>query len=203
VEDIDETKMFSHSAFDTSYGLAKFLAEQEVWRGYAEGLNVAIINPSTIIGHGDKMKSSMQLFERIRFNKMPYYPLGSTGWVDIVDVAKATINCLSSNINGQRYIISAENIGYKDVFDLIASSIGQKYNGKPLTPFLSSFLIRIEWFIQFFTKNNPFINKETIKSTSAKSHYINTKSVRDLSIEYKDIRMSIKKAAETYVLGQI
>ncbi len=52
VEHITEKQIFSHSKYDTTYGLAKFLAEQEVWRGHAEGLNVTILNPSMILGPG-------------------------------------------------------------------------------------------------------------------------------------------------------
>lgn len=56
--------MFSHSEFDTTYGLSKFLAEQEVWRGHVEGLNVTILNPSMILGAGNWHKSSLQIFKR-------------------------------------------------------------------------------------------------------------------------------------------
>lgn len=197
-EVIDESKVFAHSAFDTTYGLAKFLAEQEVWRGHAEGLNVAIINPSTIIGNGASQRSSMQLFDKIYKDQMPYYPQGSTGWVNVEDVALASINCMSANINGQRYIISAENIYYKDVFELIGHAIGKIYKGKPLKPLLAKFLIRIEWLLRFFMRNNPFINKETMMSTSTKSHYVNTKSIKELGINYKSIQETILNSGKAY-----
>ncbi|MEL7160350.1 MAG: NAD-dependent epimerase/dehydratase family protein, partial [Bacteroidota bacterium] len=38
---------------NTRYAESKFAAEREVWRGQAEGLSVAVLNPSIILGPGD------------------------------------------------------------------------------------------------------------------------------------------------------
>ena len=50
---IDESTKWKASKHNSSYSISKYNAEQEVWRGIAEGLNAVIINPSIVIGPGD------------------------------------------------------------------------------------------------------------------------------------------------------
>jgi nucleoside-diphosphate-sugar epimerase len=50
---IDETMHWEQTGIKTNYGQSKYLAELEVWRGIAEGLNAVIINPSLILGAGE------------------------------------------------------------------------------------------------------------------------------------------------------
>jgi nucleoside-diphosphate-sugar epimerase len=197
-EHISETNIFGHSPYDTTYGLAKFLAEQEVWRGHAEGLNVAILNPSTIIGDGTHKGSSMSLFEKIKNRKLPYYPMGTTGWVSVLDVAKASIRCMDPEINGSRYIISSENMTYKEAFGLIAESMHMTYSGKVMSNFYFSVLKKWSRFIELFVKNNSTINSETLMSTSVTSLYDHSKSIKELGISYIKVKDAILSAGQAY-----
>ena len=43
-------------------------------------------NPSIILGPGDWNKGSSQIFQKI-YNGLKFYTTGSTGYVDVVDVA--------------------------------------------------------------------------------------------------------------------
>ena len=49
---LDESAKWEQSKFNTQYAISKHRAEMEVWRGIAEGLNAAIVNPSVILGSG-------------------------------------------------------------------------------------------------------------------------------------------------------
>ena len=47
---VSEKTKWQSDSWNSPYGLSKHLAEMEVWRGAAEGLNVAIVNPSNVLG---------------------------------------------------------------------------------------------------------------------------------------------------------
>lgn len=196
-EVIDENGIFSHSKFDTTYGLSKFLSEQEVWRAHAEGLYVTILNPSFILGIGKWNQSSIQIFSKI-YNGLKYYPVGSTGWVDVKDVSRSVLASLQGDFNGQRFIISSQNIPYKEVFNAIALQLGVKKQLKPLSKYLVAIVWRIEWLKSFFTHTSPIITKETVKSTSALSHYDNTKSIHTLGMTYTDIHQTIHETCVAF-----
>ena len=68
--------------------MSKYFSEQEVWRASQEGVDVVISNPSIILGPGDWNKGSSQIFQKI-YNGLKFYTTGSTGYVDVVDVANA------------------------------------------------------------------------------------------------------------------
>src|SRR5690606_38359872 len=46
---IDENEKWTSSPLNTPYGISKYLAELEVWRGAQEGLEVMIFNPSVLM----------------------------------------------------------------------------------------------------------------------------------------------------------
>ncbi len=46
----------------SAYARSKFLGENEVWRGFEQGLRVVIVNPSVILGPGRWNSGSGQLF---------------------------------------------------------------------------------------------------------------------------------------------
>jgi nucleoside-diphosphate-sugar epimerase len=205
VEHINEMMMFSQSKYDTTYGLSKFLGEQEVWRGHAEGLNVTILNPSTVLGPGKWMNSSSKIFTRL-YKGMNYFPIGSTGFVDVRDVAEAAILSLNEIHNGERFIISAENWSYEKLFNNIAEKLNVKRPNKPLSPYIAGIVWRIESILSFFTKKSPIITRERALSTSVNSTYDHAKSVNKLGMNYRDINQSIletsQKFIETYPAGK-
>ena len=85
---IDETMHWTPETSNSVYGKSKYLAEMEVWRAMAEGLNIAIVNPVIIFGAGDWNKGSSEIFKS-SYNQFPWYTNGISGFVDVLDVVDA------------------------------------------------------------------------------------------------------------------
>src|SRR5439155_22902429 len=64
-ETINEERVWQDTKTNTNYAISKHKAEMEVWRAISEGLNAAIINPSTILGYGDWNNSSCAIFKTV------------------------------------------------------------------------------------------------------------------------------------------
>lgn len=195
---ISESTTWNNSKYNSYYGITKYLAEQEVWRANYEGLNMAIINPSLIIGGKTWDQSSLQIFEKV-YNSLPFYTSGSTGIVDVQDVAKMTLYLLKSDINGERFIASGGNISYKDLFQKMASFMGRKAPQKLAPKWIMSLFWRLEKVRSFLSGKGPIITRETARSTSHLSVYDNQKSI-DLGWgQYIDSDETLKKYAREYV----
>ncbi|MES2849985.1 MAG: NAD-dependent epimerase/dehydratase family protein [Bacteroidota bacterium] len=173
-EAINEKMNWTEETSNSNYGQSKYLAEMEVWRGIAEGLDAVMVNPTMIFGDGDWNAGSSQMFKTV-YEEFPWYSEGVTGFVDVRDVVKAMIQLMESNISSERFIISAEDRSFKDVFALIAKAFGKKAPHKKVTPLLAQIVWRWEAIKSRFTGKDPLVTKETAKTALATVHFDNSK----------------------------
>ncbi|MFT4155062.1 NAD-dependent epimerase/dehydratase family protein [Parafilimonas sp.] len=190
---ITEEMQWTSETSNSVYGESKYLAEMEVWRGMAEGLNAVIVNPSIILGAGNWNSGSSEIFKTI-YKEFPYYSDGLTGFVDVEDVAKAMIALMQNNISGERFILSAENTGYKNLFDLIAAAFHKKAPSKKITPFMAGVVWRLEALKSSVTGKTPFITKETARTALAKIYFDNSKLLKALpAFSYTPLQKSVER----------
>jgi len=189
---IDESMFWTRETSNSNYGHSKYLAELEVWRGIGEGLQAVIVNPSLILGVSDWDNSSSKLFKSA-YDEFPWYTDGGGGFVDVRDVAKAMVAFMDSDISGERFIVSAENRTYRDVFSLMANEFGKRPPHKKVTPFLAALVWRIEWLKSRVSKKEPMLTRETAVTGQALVEFNNNKLKQFLpSFEYITIDQSIK-----------
>jgi dihydroflavonol-4-reductase len=82
---------------------------------------------------------------------------------------------MESEVEGERFILSADNISYKTLFDEIAGCFGKKKPYKKVTPFLASLVWRTEALKAMFTGSDPLLTRETANTAQAKVYFDNTK----------------------------
>lgn len=194
---ISESTTWVNSKYNSYYGITKYLAEQEVWRSHHEGLAAAIVNPSVILGDGAWDQSSLQIFQRA-FDGLPFYPTGGTGIVDVKDVSKFIVALLNSEVSGERFVLSAANISYKNLFEKICAAMDCKPPSKPASKWMLSLFWRLEKLRCMITKNSPLITKESVRSTSHQSNYDHSKSLTLNGFEYRPIDDTISEYATKY-----
>lgn len=190
---IDETMNWTAETSNSEYGKTKYLAEMEVWRGMAEGLNVAIVNPVIILGAGDWTKGSSAIFKSA-YEAFPWYTTGVSGFVDVMDVVDIMQLLMDSHINGERYIVSAENIPYQHIFSLIAASFTKRPPYRLVTPLLSAIVWRLEAIKGWITGKPPLLTKETAATAQAIVHFDNSKLLKTFpDFKYRSLPESIHR----------
>lgn len=191
-EPVDETMLWTPGTPASKYGESKFFSELEVWRGMAEGLQAAVVNPSIILGEGDPDESSIRIFSRV-YKGLKWYTEGSTGFVDVRDVAAAMIMIMDSQVNAERFILSAGNTGFREVCNLMADAFGVARPVYRASVALSSLLWRIERLRTSITGGSPLITRETSQSAHARVSFDNSKLLRFFpEFKYISIEESIK-----------
>ncbi len=194
----DETMIWKYSKHQSAYAVSKFRSEMEVWRGIGEGLNAVIVNPSIVIGPGDWGRSSSSLFKPV-WKGLGFYTSGTTGYVDVWDVVHAMIELMESAITGERFILSSENLSYRDVFTLIANALGKKPPKHYASPFLTGLTWRIDWLMSKLLFRLPLFTRDTARSAHYKACFSN-KKIRDLTgIDFKPIKRSISETAKIFL----
>lgn len=190
---INESMNWSKETSNSEYGRTKYLSEMEVWRGAAEGLPSVVVNPTIILGESDWTKGSTGIFKSI-YNEFPWYTDGVSGFVDAKDVVKAMIMLMDSDVVSERFILSADNVPYKKIFDEIASCFGKRKPYKKVSPFLANIVWRAEAMKAKFTGNDPLLTKETANTAQAKVYFDNTKLLKQFpSFSYTPIEETITR----------
>ncbi|MCJ8153156.1 NAD-dependent epimerase/dehydratase family protein [Chryseobacterium sp. SSA4.19] len=122
--ELDETSEFNPKEEHSAYAISKHLAEMEVWRASAEGLNTVIINPGMIVGSGNWGNSSGDIFPTFEKNSFTFS--GGTSYADVRDVARISVELMEKNIFGERFIIISESKKYVEIGRQIRTSLGLK-----------------------------------------------------------------------------
>lgn len=178
-EMVTEKMNWTEETSNSIYGKSKYFGEMEVWRGTAEGLDAVIVNPSLIMGGDNWESGSSAIFKNV-YNEFPWYTNGITGVVDVRDVARAMILLMNSHISSERFIVSGENLSYRELFTMIANCFGKKPPSKKVTPFLAEVVWRMEALKSSATGKKNLLTKETARTAQAKVFFDNQKILNAL-----------------------
>ena len=195
---IDEDTPWIESKNNSAYAESKYLAELEVWRGFAEGLNTIILNPSVILGEGDWNKGSARLMQVVA-KEFPWFTEGINGWVDVKDVVQTILLSLESKISGERYIINNGNYAYKDIFTQMALGLGKKPPHKKAGKWMTELVWRIEVLKSRLAGKEPTITRSSARTAQTKCFYNHEKFLNQFSeFQYTSIENTIKRMVEAY-----
>lgn len=196
---IHEDSHWEEHKANSAYAQSKFLSEMEVWRGIAEGLNAAIINPGIILGEGDWQKGSAHLME-IVYQEFPWYTEGINAWVDVRDVVQAMLLLMHSDIQEERFIISNGNYAYKEVFTAMARALRKRPPHKKASPAMTAFVWRYELLKSRLSGKEATISRETAQTAQSKYYYSNEKFLKQFpGFVYTQLEETIKRMAARFV----
>lgn len=194
---LDENAEWHSSPLNTRYAISKYQAEMEVWRGMAEGLNAAIVNPAIILGSGCWEKGTANFFKKI-WDGLKFYPPGTSGFVDVRDVVRFTVQLMESDISAQRFILNASNWKYQRLFSTIAEMLDKKPPNIKANAILRSLVWRIEWLKAKITGIRPIITRETAHNSAKTIFYKNEKSIQTFNFQYMPLEKTIAETARQF-----
>lgn len=196
---VTEEKKWQASKLNTHYAISKYHGEREVWRGMGEGLKVVVLNPSTILGYGDWNTSSCAIFKNA-YNEFPWYTNGINGFVDVLDVARATVQLLNSDVDTQRFIVSGDNWPFRHLFDAIAQGFHKKQPTREATPFLGEIAWRVEKVKSLFSGKKPLLTEQSARIAQSKTYFKHDKLLKVLpGFSFTPLAQSIENACEMYL----
>ncbi len=197
-EVIAEDRFWKNDPNNSWYAISKYQAEREVWRGIEEGLNAVIVNPAVILGVCNWHEGTGRMFSQV-WNGLKFYTHGVTGWVDVMDVARAMIVLMKSSVTAERYILSQGNYSYRYIFNCIADALGKKHPSVFASPILTGLAWRIEAFRSRFTGTEPLITRESAITASLPCYYDNQKFIKQFAFSYTPIDQTIRATAKEFM----
>lgn len=196
---VSEEKKWETSKANTHYAITKHEAEMHAWRGFAEGLQGAIVNPSTILGFGNWHQSSCAIFKNA-YKEFPWYTKGINGFVGVEDAAEAAVQLLLSDINEKRFIVNAENRSFQALFSTIANGFGKRPPHRHANKTMSEVAWRLEAVKATLTGNKPLLSRETAKIAHSHTSFDNGALLKALpGFRYQPLDEVIEKACAQYL----
>lgn len=195
---IDELSVWKTSSGNSDYAISKYRGEFEAWRGYTEGMNVVVVNPSLIIGGGCWGQSSGELITRAH-KWIPFYTEGITGYVDVKDVAVCMIKLMDENKFGERYILNSENLSFKEVINELRSDFGKPEVKLKAGYFIMQAGLYLDAFVSFITGKRRMITRDIITSALQKNFYDNSKICKEINYVFSPMKSAFSEACKNYL----
>lgn len=117
---LDETGIGDDELRRVPYAWTKRLGEDEVLAGVRAGLHAVITNPATIYGWGDVKHNTGGALLALKQGRVPYIPPGGQSVVSVQDAVTGHLLALDRGRPGQRYILAAENVSFREFFRRVA-----------------------------------------------------------------------------------
>ena len=194
---LDESEENIDADYDTVYGLSKCLGEMEVWRGMMEGLDAVIINPSLILGGGYWDSYGPGMFKGIA-RRFPFYAPGATGFVDVRDVAKAAIMLMDGAYKNERYIVSAENLSYHAVAEMIADAMRIKKPNIRIPKAALYVMAQLEVWRSRMEGRPPMIAPQNVHLLYQNYRYSNHKLITNTGYQFIPIADTVAETSKLY-----
>lgn len=194
--ELDESSEFNPKEEHSAYAISKHLAEMEVWRASAEGLNTIIVNPGMIIGSGNWGQSSGDIFPT--FEKNGFTFSGGTSYIDVRDAAEISIELMEKNAFGERFILISENKKYAELGGQIRSQLGLK-EAKILSKSQLNIGRLANILFGWLIPKLRIITKSNIEAISSLNTISNQKIKKELDYQFVPVKESVDFHLKNYI----
>ena len=195
---VTEENEWNKELDNSGYSITKFGAEMEVWRASQEGVDVVVVNPGVILGSGFWNSSSGKLFSQVN-NGFRFYTEGVTGFVSVQDVVKPMILLMNSPVKNERFILISENKSFKEIFFLIADTLGKSRPSIKIKPWQTNLFWRFAWCVSKIARKEPLLSKYSARSAHSVAEYSSEKIQKKINYQFEDLEKSVQRISKRYL----
>ncbi len=163
-----------------------------------DGLETVIIQPSACIGPYDFKVSSIGEMVRmfVRGNFPVTITFGMYNFVDVRDVAKASVAAAEKGRPGECYLICGEAMTVGEFIRITARSLGKKEPKLKLSKKVADLAAPIMEVYYKVTDTTPLFTRYSIRKLVSNCNFSNEKAKAELGYEPMSVEQSIKDMAD-------
>lgn len=197
VGEVDERAEWTPSPLNTPYATSKHLAELEVHRGIAEGLDAVMVNPALVFGEAHAGENTRKIVEEVRDGRLVGTPPGGTGVVDVLDVVDGLVRAMERGGTGERYVLVAENLLWRDLLATLAAAFGVTPPRRAVPMGLARVLALGSEAVARVTGQAPLLTRERVRQMGERYRYRPDKAVRDLGMTFRPFAETAARLARS------
>ena len=195
-KNIDENSLWSWES-RSGYAISKYLAENEVWRAFSEGMEGIIINPSVVIGPISGNSSFKKILKLIKKSN-GFYTNGSFGYVDARDLAIIMNKLMSKKVSNERFIVNGGIISFKDLISTFSEKLKIPQPRYVLSALTIKIVLKFTNFFWRFINPNKITSYDSVRFLNNFCKLDNSKINNYLEIKFREINPSIDNCLKFY-----
>jgi dihydroflavonol-4-reductase len=195
---MDESATFNLRPAQFHYGHSKVLAEAEVQRAVAEGLDVVIVNPVSVIGQRDIHFVGGEILRTAKRGLLVGAPPGGMGIVSAKATGEGHILAAERGRTGERYILNGENISHRALMTLAAEVTGGRAPWFTIPRVLMAPLAELVDLWNHVRHAQPLVDGSQLHLSARNMYFDGRKAERELGFAGGSARASVIEAWEWY-----
>jgi dihydroflavonol-4-reductase len=190
---VDESVPFNWPP-SLTYRYSKHLGEMEVLAAARRGLDAVVVNPSVIVGPGDRYVHGGQYVRDASRGKLFAYPIGGVNMVAVSDVVAGHIAAAERGRAGQRYILGGVNLTHREAFALVASVVGGRGPKLPVPRAGVLAIAAAAELLAALTRTAPIITRDLVAGVGRYQWYSIARARAELGYNPVSLEKSLRDA---------
>lgn len=191
-ETLDEQRsVVTQNSF--AYDRSKLAGQQVALSANEDGMEVIVINPTSIIGPYDFKPSRMgKVIIDLYKGKLPFIFNGGFDFCDCRDVAAATVNAIKMGRPGQSYLLGGKWHSLKQLTDFISKAAGKKINPVALPKPAARLGLPFVKLMGYIQNKEPLYTDEALEALFSGNRYISSaKAIAELNYTIRPLEETI------------
>ncbi len=182
------------------YKRSKWMAEQEILKAGRDGAPVVVAMPTTPVGPWDwKPTPTGKIILDFLNGKMPGYVETGLNFVGVEECATGHLLVSEKGKAGERYLLGAENLTLKNLFDQLAEITGLKAPTLKIPHGVALGAAYLESAFSRVIGKEPQIPVEGVKIAQHKMFVDASRAVRELGFQPGSVKAALERAVRWYV----
>lgn len=152
--------------------------------------HIIILNPGFMIGAYDHKPSSGKLLLAAYQRRLMACPCGGKSFIHVNDVAEAAVNALTMGRNGERYLLTGEDMSLYDFYTLQAATCGYSQRLFVLPNWLVTIAGRVGDLLRWMGIATQ-LSTRNVRQLMVMEYYSSDKARRELHITLTPISIAI------------
>jgi len=175
---LDETAATADES-SHAYGRSKYAGQQIALAANNKGMEVLVINPTSIIGPYDFKPSLMgQTIIDLYKGRLPFIFNGGFNYCDSRDVANAIVNATSMGKPGEVYLVGGEWYSLKELVQFLATASSKKINPVGLSLFAGKLGLPFIKLWAAINNNEPLYTIEVLDALFKDNRHISSEKAK-------------------------
>lgn len=195
----DESSVPDPAELVGAYKRSKYQAERVAEEWNRRGLPVVIVNPSTPLGEWDaKPTPTGRVIVDFLNGRIPAYVDGGLNVVDVQDVAQGHLRAEVCGQPGERYILGARNVTFRELFEMLARVSGKRPPQVRVPRWLPLMAARAESTLARIRGREPRLTPEAVRMSALPMYFDSSRAVRELDLPQHPVEDAADRAVRWY-----